>query len=197
MSNILQAIKRDSSIIIDILRHAHIHRGWSLQGFGLLRLYLTKELRLHIWDSRFAIKDVSLIHTHPWDFESYLVSGTLINYRYKKVEGDTHYCSVIQCGEGACVKSVPELCGLTEITKEVVTDGQTYTQFAEEIHLSLPEDGTITLIERTFKPDTEHALSFWVNGSQWISAEPRPATSTEIEEITSCALNVYRNNHAL
>lgn len=191
MSNIFKAIKNNHEIIETILSSPERYDGWSLQGFGLLRLYLTKELRLHVWDARFAIKDVSLIHTHPWDFESYVLSGRLTNFRYEKVAGDTHLGCVIQCGENAQLKNEPEPCHLKEVSKEILFGGQTYHQKADEIHLSQPADGTVTLIERTFKADTEHAWSFWSKGAEWTSAAPRPATKEEVKWITSKALSIW------
>ena len=32
---------------------------WSIQGFGMIRLYLSPNLRLHIWNSRGRVKNVS------------------------------------------------------------------------------------------------------------------------------------------
>lgn len=38
---------------------------WSIQGLGMLRVYLSDEVRLHIWDSRFKVPGVSPLHNHP------------------------------------------------------------------------------------------------------------------------------------
>jgi hypothetical protein len=160
----------------------------------MLRLYLTKEIRLHIWDSRFRVANVSTIHDHPWDFESFIVYGRLTNYRYKKVEGDGYLFSTIQCGENACTKTKPVPCGLELVSQEVMNGGVTYTQASSEIHQSMPHDGTVTLVERRFKADTEHATVFWPNGSDWVDAAPRPATEAEIEDITSMSLGKTSHN---
>ena len=55
--------------ILEASRHGGIS-GWSLQGLGMFRLYLSHEKRLHVWDARFRTSDVSVIHTHPWHFTS-------------------------------------------------------------------------------------------------------------------------------
>lgn len=193
MSNIFTAIKADSdnNLIAQILSWPLEHEGWTLQGFGMLRLYLTKELRLHVWDARYRVSNVSLIHTHPWDFESYIVWGRLKNIRYEVVEGDGHLFSTIKCGVGACIKTSPQPCGLVEVKNEFLEAGKVYSQKAHEIHKSVPENGTVTLIERTFKADTEHANIFWPKGTDWVSGEPRRATKKEIENICEYAVNTW------
>jgi hypothetical protein len=191
MSNIFKAIQSDSAVICNILAHWKDYSGWSLQGFGMLRLYLTKELRLHIWDSRFAVDNVSLLHDHPWDFESLIISGGLTNYRYNFAAGSGYLYSVIQCGAGGCAKTEPAPCALTERSIENLGPTEIYRQIADEIHKSVPDDGTITLIERTFKADTEHARVFWPEGEKWVSAEPRPATPEEVNAITFNALKKW------
>jgi hypothetical protein len=192
MSNIYKVIKSNPDIIKDILHYPMAYDGWSLQGFGMLRLYLTRELRLHIWDSRYRVSNVSLLHTHPWDFESLIVWGRLHNYRYEVVEdGDSHLFSTIQCGEGGCAKTSPQPVGLIETKHEMFGGGATYTQLAHEIHKSEPDDGTVTLVERVFKADTEHANVFWSKGTNWVSAEPRPASRKEVIDITRNALELW------
>lgn len=95
-------------------------RNWSLQGFGFLRSYLSSELRLHVWDSRYRVKNVSGIHTHPWDFDSYIVAGELHQFRYKEVginrrdieefdatAPDAYFRSVIKAGPGGGLREAP------------------------------------------------------------------------------------------
>ena len=84
-----------------ILEHADAY-AWSIQGFGMLRCYLTKEVRLHVWDSSFAVRCVSTIHDHPWDFTSLIVSGAVKQYRFTEVHPRTgapeYRRQVIRCG---------------------------------------------------------------------------------------------------
>lgn len=60
---------------------------WSIQGLGMLRLYLSEETRMHVWSSLGRISDVSPLHTHPWSFNSIVVAGKVINKRYKIESG--------------------------------------------------------------------------------------------------------------
>jgi len=173
---------------------------WSLQGFGMLRLYMPdKALRLHVWDSRYGVPKVSLHHDHPWDFSSLIIAGRLRNIRYTKEvdsgitlgqSSDIYNEQTIQCGPGGCVKSDPVPVRLFEHPVELYEAGDWYRQAANEIHMSAPEDGTVTLIDRTFNPDTEHARVFW-QGPAWVSAEPREATSDEVISITSNAIKTW------
>jgi hypothetical protein len=73
---------------------------------------------------------------------------------------------------------------------ETYREGSSYSEQAHEIHLSDPARGTITIVKRKKLPDPDHALVFWELG-EWVSAEPHPATPTEILDITSMALSLW------
>jgi hypothetical protein len=166
---------------------------WTLQGLGMLRTYLSKEVRLHVWDDRYAVRGVSTMHTHPWDFESLVVAGVLINKRYRVGDHGLPYnAQELRCGPGGCLKSSPYLVYLNQAPGvEAYTDGELYTQRADEIHVTKPQRGTVTLIHRRFHEDEDTARVYWPRGSRWVSAEPRPATPEEIQEITSHALSTW------
>lgn len=164
--------------------------GWSLQGLGMLRLYLSREVRLHVWDSRFVAGDVSVIHTHPWNFESYVVSGEVRQFRYfedEKVGGLPMNRQKIQCGPTGCAMGDPEEVKLYRSTLETYVAGTSYSQLAAEIHESLPVPGTVTIVERKFLEDTEHAFVYY-RGEKWGEATPRPATPEEVDAIVGLAL---------
>jgi hypothetical protein len=46
------------ALVKNILEKATSYK-WSLQGFGMLRLYLSKDVRMHVWHPDFAVKKVS------------------------------------------------------------------------------------------------------------------------------------------
>ncbi len=166
--------------------------NWSLQGLGMLRLYLSDTLRLHIWDEDFAVENVSLIHDHPWDFTSYIIAGCIRQFRFDETSNGALYnVQTIQCGEGGRRKGEVSQTRLTARDIECYGGGEFYEQEAEEIHQSMPERGTVTVIERTFKKDTEHARVFWDVNKNWVSVEPRPANPHEIHAITSYALKKW------
>jgi hypothetical protein len=185
-------------LVKSILEHPH-DREWSLQGFGMLRTYLAPELRLHVWDARSKVPFVSEIHTHPWNFHSYVVAGLVYNIRYERklfgvkfVMGDEGPFreQEILCGEGGHeTDKEAELVLLRPDPTEIVREGEQYTQRAHEIHRSQPEDGTVTIIEREFLDDADHAFVYVPRDNDWVSAEPRPATPNEVEAITRNALS--------
>ena len=180
-----------TALVRKVLENAE-HFEWTLQGFGMLRTYLSDEIRLHVWDSRYATENVSLLHDHPWDFASLIVAGELRQHRYVvAAEGETFQFSTIQCGPGGCMKAEPQPVVLRRLPEEHYTAGAVYLQRAAEIHESRPADGTVTLISRAFKKDTEHARVFWREGEHWVSAEPRPATADEVRAITRYALDTW------
>lgn len=181
------------ALVKHLLQHPHSVE-WTLQGFGMLRCYFEPELRLHVWDSAFKVPGVSDLHTHPWDFHSLVVAGEVRNYRFLEVAGTSlgtgqaipRRRQTIRCGEGGGLVGDPVDVFLAEQPTETLREGETYTQKAEEIHKSLPEDGTVTVIERGFKEDTEHAYVYFRD--EWVSAEPRPATEAEVQQILAGSL---------
>lgn len=168
------------------------HYEWSLQGFGMLRLRLANGMRLHVWDDRFRVPGVSDIHDHPWGFVSTVIAGRLTNTRYvlrpNPADGELFHCATIRCGENACLVTSPVLVGLGKSALEVVPAGMGYVQQWTDIHLTTPERGTVTIIERGFRADTEHARVFWPAGAKWVDAKPRPATREEVLAITTNSL---------
>lgn len=182
---------------------------WSLQGLGMLRTYVSKTMRMHVWDSRYRVPGVTMLHTHPWDFESLIVAGAVRQYRYEiaytgtrpdplpGVSDDAFFESIgferyvegtIVCGEGGGECEPPTPVYLRRGEAEVYGEGEMYRQDADEIHESLPDDGTVTLINRTFRANTEVAHVYWPHGGSWVSAEPRPATPEEVETIVTASL---------
>lgn len=180
--------------VMDIL-HKPLDHHWTLQGFGMLRLYLDDEeiRRLHIWDPDMANADVSTIHNHPWDFTSEIVIGILGNQRYlidtSKNPLATHFMGEIKTGEGGGrLDDDPHPVYLEPQRMELYGPGESYSQEAWECHESFPAPGTTTVITRTFSKPRDYARVFWPIGTEWVTAEPRPATEDEVIYFTVLAL---------
>ncbi len=173
------------------------NRDWSVQGFGMLRAYFgaDKRFRLNIWDSHLAVPLCSIIHDHPWAFDSLILAGEFKNQRYRCENrqdrdqwGASHEWQVIQTGPGGGPDGSHGFCSLFETATELYGPGDTYSQTPTEVHASYYTDGTITLNDRTRLPDGEHARVFWPVGLEWIDAIPHPATMGDIETVTARAL---------
>lgn len=185
----------------------------------MLRCYLTKNIRLHVWDSRLRVPEVSIAHDHPWDFRSYVVSGSIHNIVMKEDNDQPNYVSLaapidefnwspdgenylmfgrtyqytrttIRCGTGGCELGdyVPVLLSVTAC--QHVPAGYFYERRAEEVHVSQPSEGCVTLVERQFRKDEEHAKVYF-RTPRWVSAEPRPATDEEIDRTIASALAAW------
>lgn len=175
-------------LVKKILENASAY-SWSLQGLGMLRLYLSDDLRMHVWHHDFRFPKASTMHNHPWDFRSLIVAGELKQMRYVKDKGgDWFNTATIRCGEGGAIVSESKRIKLAGCAMERYGEGQTYSELAEEIHESFPTNGTVTLVRRIFKQDKDHAQVFWPVGHVWGSAEPRAATADKVQQITSYAL---------
>ena len=176
-------------LVKQILQTAQ-HHEWSLQGFGMFRLYLSKNVRLHVWDERFATAGVSTLHTHPWDFTSYVLAGRITDrVFFQHKEGPaTHSKQSILCGPGGGLVGEPTPVALEEASNINLEAGHVYSHGWNDIHETSALVGTVTLVERKFRADTEYAHVFWPNATRWVSAEPRPATSDEVRVMAEAAL---------
>lgn len=201
-------VKYVRPLVHDVLRN-WINRKWTLQGFGMLRTYVSKELRLHVWDRRFAVPKVTTIHDHPWDFDSFVISGRIVNTRYR-VRPCAHTDAQVDalrirapfvkaqivCGPGTgndpkALKAAGDRVWLEPLEPETYGPGDSYWQRSDEVHHTSYADGTVTLVHRQFKADTEHAHVYFKADEEWVSAEPRDATPDEVSQIVDLALSRF------
>jgi hypothetical protein len=192
------------SLVKAILQKPHQY-DWTLQGFGMLRMYLPgpRDYRLHIWDNNYRVKNVSDIHTHPWNFTSYVVAGVVENIRwiekqiqYKEgVEGPGNYYwkQDIHCGTGGCIVGEPKRVVMSQGLRQTIYEGQDYHQQYIEKHQSFPETGTVTIVDRIVPPgqSVDMAYVYWPEKEQWVTAEPRIATHEEISDICNRSLEKW------
>lgn len=171
---------------------------WSLQGFGMLRLH-QGDFRLHVWDSRYAVDNVSVIHDHlQWGLESTVLAGELYNQRFLKVPAPAEGAAIshaarynehtILAGVGGHPISGATEAWLEPQPIERIAAGFTYRQAPDEIHASRPMDGTVTLMRKS-QTGSQDARVFWPWGTEWVSAEPRAARIDEVMDITQASLS--------
>lgn len=159
-----------------------MNNKWTYQGFGMLRLYVGGDMRLHVWVPELAVENVSVIHDHPWDFESVVIAGCVKNVIYRELPHGiaTHKRQRIRCGTGGgpLGDGEPVVLGIDSVCWHHA--GTKYWQRAEELHESIPTSGTVTLIKRKPRVDPDHAVVYHHVSTSWVSAEPRPATDAEL-----------------
>jgi hypothetical protein len=165
---------------------------WSLQGLGMLRLYLPGDARLHVWNHDFAFPDASPHHDHlQWGLTSTIISGELTNYRYKEGVGVPFHWARFVAGYNAEQLHEAETMLLEEQEPEVYTPGMSYSQEPNEVHRTVCKPGTVTVMHKRPTADGATARIFWPEGTVWGSAKPRPATFSEIVRMTTDALRVF------
>lgn len=156
---------------------------WSIQGFGVLRLYVRDLGRIHIWDSTQRFTNTSMIHTHSWDLSSTIVAGWLVNKLY--VEDDilgVPYNRVhLLTGYDSKLLADPEPVRLFEKSHYTYHPGDSYAQHRNEIHETDAADGTVSVMLRKEDVDGE-ADVYWRQGAEWGTAKPRPATQDEVRK---------------
>lgn len=176
--------------VVAILDHATDFE-WTVQGFGMLRLYIKDFGRLHIWDSALRYPDVSMVHNHSWDLQSTIVSGEVVNTRYKRIwTGDRYHGHRIVCGvtfDGTVEANLGTV-NLSPELVETLGPGQNYKQEAHEIHRTDAADGTVTIMKRQLEDVAGQADIYWPYGTKWGSAKPRIATTEEITNTADRAL---------
>lgn len=174
-----------------------------------MRLYLTQEMRLHIWHSSLMTPDVTLVHDHPWHFHSLVITGRVKNERYfpsssrpgDKWEPGNEYLGgpelyvrqQLFCGPGGCINGEPEDIILHKGLKasETCFPGDCYSQSKDQIHYTTAEDCTVTLVERKFQGDRDNANIYRKGGLPFVSAEPRPATPEEVDLVVGQTLQKW------
>jgi hypothetical protein len=171
---------------------------WTMQGFGFLRLRVSDTMRLHVWDSRLRQPGVSDIHDHTqWAFTSHVLSGSLVNIRYQVCEptcdnAQPHTMAVLNCGIGGGMQDgSSRRVALLAGKPELYLPGSTYHQEPDEVHRTLPADGTVTLIEQK-RREVDTARVFWPVGGEWGDAIPRQATRDEVKDVGGFALSIFQ-----
>jgi hypothetical protein len=169
-------------------------RNWSVQGLGMMRFYLNPNVRLHIWDRSLRVPGVSPIHTHPWNFTSYVVVGVVDNIKYDVGEksGEAASRVQIQCGSDAVMTGEVEALRLRIADVKTIRAGYSYWQDSREIHQSQPADGTVTLVVREPLTDPDHADVYWFGDGAWVDAKPRAATNEEVLRVTQHSLEIWK-----
>lgn len=182
------------------LQHPEMYDDWTVQGFGMMRCYIpgpvyAKQFRLNIWDWALAVPNVSIIHDHPWHFQSWIINGEFDNIRFVEdhFHGIPYDYRNIKTGIEATLQETTRLrMNLRTLRPEHYMTGDVYSQVADEIHCSMPHYGAITLNERTIVGDGEHARVFWPAGEDWVDAKPRRAYPDEILTTTRLALSKWQ-----
>jgi hypothetical protein len=170
---------------------------WSLQGFGMLRLKYGS-MRVHVWCHELANHiPPHDIHTHPWSFESYIISGSLREalYDFKHPEfGDKETRAIqIVCGEGGGPnQEEPIPLALKEYREVMHRAGTAYYRHKSQFHRVMFTNGAVSVIHRNNSDDQGHAWVIVPEGEEFKSAEPRKPTRLELEQGISAALASMR-----
>ena len=173
---------------------------WELQGFGMLRTYINKDTRLQIWLKEFSVPNVTDVHTHPWNFESFIYQGNITNFVFREsshdgppyVGAEAYDRCLILTGENAYVhernKVFLKIHGIYNFTR-----GDNYFHHKDIPHRIRFTDGTITILTKSNIQEDNLAYSY-VKGidNEWVSAAPRPATKEEIQTFINAASNMNK-----
>ena len=176
---------------------------WELQGFGMLRTYIDKNTRLQIWLKDFIVPNITDIHTHPWDFQSFIYQGQIRNnifFEYElqdQVREEWFQCvkCLILTGEHAYVKERNPIILKPNGSFEYFC-GDTYFHEKNIPHRIDFIDGTITILTKSNIHEDSLAYSY-VKGfnNEWVSAAPRIATKEEIQTFIDAASKLNKEGN--
>lgn len=94
----------------------------------------------------------------------------------------------IVCGPGGHSEGEAEPVHIGAYSVRAYTSGESYAQMAEVFHRTMAEPGTVTIVKRRFRENTENARVCFPLGTEWVSAEPRKASPREANEFIQLAL---------
>jgi hypothetical protein len=145
-----------------------------------------------------------LIHDHPWDFRSWIMTGVLYNLRFSEhialgehtsppaqgLSGLYEWKHIKTGPNGGPLKMDSTTVYLKPMKDEPYQQGETYCQRANEIHMTHYRPGTVTLNDRTNR-NGENARVFWQAGTPWVDAKPRTATDEVVKRTLALALDQF------
>jgi hypothetical protein len=156
------------ALVKAILQRAE-HYSWEVPGNGRLTLVLEPNVAvINVFHSKYRQPGTTAIHSHTVDFRSDIVGGVMRQYRYLRATADAgvfgsaprRYWEQELTLDGKLSRE-PMECYLTESAIETYAAGEFYEIIADEIHQSVPEDGTVTLITRQHKTKPSSVSTFW------------------------------------
>ena len=168
-----------------ILRHAEDF-PWRINDIGLMGLRLDEghDHRLHVWDPTVATAEPP-IHDHPYDFTSTVVAGELTNTRFLDDPAGDEYVRFRYVPPAEDQRHADRV--RLSAVSEVLRAGDDYRQFADELHASGQEPGTVTVMRCSWR--SPGPLTVCVRDeSLWSSGQARDATRDEITSFAAKAL---------
>jgi hypothetical protein len=159
----------------------------TIQGLGMLRYRLNSNLRLHIWHSDIKTPDIenSAKHTHAWDFNSYIFAGQLENTIYEKAmtgkwyDHPRYWEQQIECGADGCTMGDPTEVALYDASSGIFRAGDQYFEFGDQIHQTVWQDTTVTLIYREKKKSGKDIANIYIPVDNGYVAAPAIQASVE------------------
>ena len=188
--------------------------SWEVPANGRLTLVLEPNVAvINVFHSKYRVPNSTAIHSHTVDFRSDIIGGVMRQYRYlRATAGAGHSAgperSTADAGRGSTpqryweqeltlggrLAGEPVECLLKESELEVYRTGEYYEITADEIHQSVPEDGTVTLISRQYKTSPTSVSTFWPWAPLPVGAKPsdkiipKEAPEEVVRDVISVAL---------
>lgn len=95
-------------------------------------------VRIHYWPNQNASDLPADIHSHAWDFLSFVIAGSLEISQFKEITGETFYRNIAATGKQPLGEIKEGLCGLEKESVVVVDKGSVHHAPAGSIHCVAP-----------------------------------------------------------
>lgn len=119
-------------------------------GLGFIQLKLDKTQRLHFYTKHLPpIVPEEDVHNHRYDFNSKIMSGTLVQEIFEVIPGETHTIEEESCQVGVKVESTAKPCKLRLASMHTYHKNSEYFISHETFHRVSYIDHCITLLARS------------------------------------------------
>lgn len=176
---------------------------WKINGLGFIRCDLDgDDYCLNVWDRRLCTIDRAVIHTHPWDLESLVLSGAVRNRQFHVGDNSlhihtnphlaTHYGVHIHTRpwdlDDAIADQKPALYELGKRETAVWSTDEGYRLARGEAHATDYLAGTVTLVRRTNRDPSRRVGIWWPKDDGDVWNDPSTQTLDEDGIWNTCQL---------
>lgn len=190
--SILTRILKDKNSLIEIANNSTIHSN------KFSKIVLAKnngwKLRLHIWPV-VNYEQVHEPHNHRWDFDSYILSGTMINQIVVENNSNNTYLKCL--AHETKINSnrqydVLNKVGINIVKEEIYNIGETYHMKHEKIHIAkIPQNILTSTLFLTHPAKTKESIVYMPNCE--LPPSKNVLNSLKIEELES-KIQIVLNN---
>lgn len=166
-------------------------RNWTVTGFGKIGFMFAPNTKIHVWDRSVLDPAIPAIHSHSYDFRSFVVVGKVRNVLFKEDDMNGETMNRVIVTSSGQVMDGPVTSRLIELETDEHAEGDVYSQKFDEVHWSCPDDGTVTVVEWEFGADPQHMRVYWRGKYPWVDAKAHQAKDADVTRVCKRVLDLW------